>query len=146
MADEKYKLRLMHEFRNQLVSFLDELIEQFPDEGDFVIIRIFVKDQVGVYDVIGRFIKDLLPLHGIIAKRDSKFFLENDILYQNASVSSQKVNHFRKLWVSKRLDAADREMVWKWMDLFIHISKAYYKTFGYVSGWENPDPIVFLDD
>jgi len=141
MNQEELKLKLMHEFRTQLIRFMDELIEQFPDEGDFVIIRIFIKDQISVYDVIGRFIQELLPLHTIIHARDSKFFLENDILYH--SISSNKVNHFKRLWLSKKLDATDREVIWKWMDLFLHIAKNYYKKFGYVRGWENKEPISF---
>lgn len=59
--NEVKKISLIREFRMVLVSFLDELIEQFPHEGDFVIIRIFIKDQVPMADVLGRFIRDLLP-------------------------------------------------------------------------------------
>ena len=31
------------QFKNALISFLDELIGQFPQEGDLVIFRIFLK-------------------------------------------------------------------------------------------------------
>ena len=66
--DESKKLRLLEEFRNQLVNFLDELIEQFPMESDFVLIRMFIKDQVPVTDILGRFIRDLLPLKDVVKK------------------------------------------------------------------------------
>jgi hypothetical protein len=133
--DEEKKLQLMHEFRSQLVFFLDELIEQFPSEGDFVIIRIFIKDQIPVYDVIGRFIRDLLPLKEKVQTRDQSFFLENTLLYTGGNVATDKINHFKELWLSKQLDDTDREVIWKWMDLFISIAHKYYKAYGYIPGW-----------
>ena len=41
---ERDRLYLLNEFRDQLVNFLDEIIEQFPRECDFVLIRMFIKD------------------------------------------------------------------------------------------------------
>jgi hypothetical protein len=133
---EEKKLQIMFEFRNQLVTFLDELIEQFPQEGDFVIIRIFIKDQIPVADVIGRFIRDLLPLREQVKAKNQDFFLQNSILYTGASLANDKINHFKNLWLSTQLDDKDREIIWKWMDLFIAISYKYHKSFGYVHGWE----------
>jgi len=135
--DEELRIRYMKEFRDQLVIFLDELIEQFPHEGDFVIIRIFIKDQLSMYDVIGRFIRDLLPLKEQVTKRDTNFFIQNRILYTGASLASEKVNHFKELWLSDKLDDNDRTIIWTWMDLFISIADKYYKKFGFVQGWEN---------
>jgi len=135
--DEELRIKYVRDFRDQLVIFLDELIDQFPLEGDFVIIRIFIKDQLPMFDVIGRFIRDLLPLKEQVTKRDTGFFIKNTLLYTGASLASEKVNHFKELWLSDKLDDNDREIVWKWMDLFISIADKYYKKFGYVDGWEN---------
>jgi len=126
----------MQEFRHQLVVFLDELIEQFPHEGDFVLIRIFIKDQIPVADVIGRFIRDLLPLKEQVKQRDELFFLHNTILYTGTSLAKDKINHFKDLWLSNQLDDNDRDIIWKWMDVFISISGRYFKLFGHVPGWE----------
>jgi hypothetical protein len=135
-SDESIKMQLMYEFRNQLVNFLDELIEQFPEESDLYIIRIFLKDQIPVYDVLGRYIRDLLPLKKIVDERDEKFFLQNDVLYEQSGVALNKVNNFRQLWSSDKLDDNDREVIWQWMDLLNNIGGQYYKKFGYITGWE----------
>ena len=66
-------LHIVKEFRDQLVNFLDEIIEQFPRECDFVLIRMFIKDQVPIYDVLGRFIRDILPLKKYIDERDENY-------------------------------------------------------------------------
>ena len=95
---ESEKLIIMQEFRNQLVIFLDEIIELFPLEGDFVLIRMFIKDQVPIYDVLGRFIRDILPLKEFVDKRDESFFLNNTILYTGGNLNDDKIDH---LWPKK---------------------------------------------
>ena len=137
-SDESLKIKLMYDFRTQLLNFLDELIGQFPEESDLIIIRIFMKDQVPVYDVLGRFIRDLLPLKKEVDDRNENFFLENTLLYVQNGIASNKVNHFRELWLSDKLDDNDREMIWKWMDLLNMIGNQYYQKYGHVPGWEKP--------
>lgn len=134
--EDELKIRYMKEFRDQLVIFLDELIEQFPHEGDFVLIRIFIKDQLPMVDVIGRFIRDLLPLKKQVQERNSTFFIQNSLLYTGASLAENKVNHFKQLWLSDKLDDNDRDVIWRWMDLFISIAEKYHKKFGNVPGWQ----------
>jgi hypothetical protein len=116
------------------LNFLDELINQFPNESDFIIIRVFMKDQVPVYDVMGRFIRDLLPHKKQVEERNERYFLENTILYNG--IADNKVNHFQELWKSNRLDDDDREIIWQWMDSLNAIGTLYFERFGYVSGWE----------
>lgn len=136
MDIEGDKLLLMKEFRDQLVNFLDEIIEQFPLESDFVLIRMFIKDQVPVHDILGRFIRDILPLKNCVKERDEKFFLDNQILYTGGNINLEKMDHFKKLWQSDDLDKEDKETIWKWMDCFILISNKYYQKYGKVHGWD----------
>jgi len=138
--DEAMKLYYMQQFRDHLIQFLDELIEQFPLEGEFVLIRIFLRDQIPITDVIGRFMRDLLPLKSMVEKRNEKFFLENTVLYMGSSAQSSgyladRVDYFKRLWMSNQLTAEDRQVMWKWMDLFMSISDIYYKRFGDIPGW-----------
>jgi len=129
------KLMIMQEFRTQLVKFLDELIEQFPMEPDFVLIRIFIKDQIPVCHIIGRFIRDLLPFKEQVRLRDQSFFIENTILYTGGNLAENKINHFKELWLSDKLDENDRDVIWSWMDLFIRLADSYLHKFGPVPGW-----------
>lgn len=134
MGDEIKKLKLIREFRSQLVRFLDELIEQFPKEGDLILIRIFIKDQIPMADVLGRYIRDILPFKKEVDERNEEFFLKHSVLYQN--VTSSKVDHFRELWKSDILEEEDRKIIWEWMDVFNIIALNYQQTFGSISGWE----------
>lgn len=133
-TEEQQKLRLMHEFRSQLINLLDELIEQFPEETDLVFIRIFMRDQIPVSDVLGRYIRDLLPLKNQIEQKDSSFFIQNSVLY--TQIADSKVNHFKNLWLSDKLDDDDRDIIWQWMALLTKIADQYYQKFGTIPGWD----------
>ncbi len=133
------ELQLLNEFRIQIVKFLDELIDQFPEScAEFVIIRIFVKDQIPLADVLGRFISEVLPFKKVIKKRDSDFFLESRVIYDavgGSQAGADNVNQLKILWESERLDDEDRETIWKWMDLFVLLAERYFKKYGAVAGW-----------
>jgi hypothetical protein len=49
------EIQVLNEFKNGLISFFDELIDQFPNEGDLIMIRIFLKDQIIIEDVMNIF-------------------------------------------------------------------------------------------
>lgn len=140
METEQGKLYYMKEFRNHLVQFLDELIEQFPQEPNFVIMRIFIKDQVPVASVIGRFIRDILPYREQATKRDDKFFKEHPFLFMSSkdveNVGQQNIDYFTKLWDSNALDENDRRIIWDWIDIFMGFGHKYYTQYGYVPGFE----------
>ena len=133
------ELQLLNEFRIQIVKFLDELIDQFPEScAEFVIIRIFVKDQIPLADVLGRFISEVLPFKKVIKNRDSNFFLESRVIYDavgGSQAGADNVNQLKILWESERLDDEDRETIWKWMDLFVLLAERYFKKYGAVAGW-----------
>ena len=119
------EIKILKEFKNSLITFVDELISQFPEEGDLVIIRIFLKDQVPIEDVMNHVIHMILPLNQLVITKDEKFFLENNVF--DESVSKSKILHFKKLWRSGRLDNDDKDVVWKWMTSFIFLAEKYQK-------------------
>jgi len=136
---EQHRMKLVREFQTQLIRFMDELIEQFPAVSDFVIYRIFLENQISPFDLIGKFIRDLLPLKEKVDLRDEKFFIENTFIYTKGQVNDNKVDFFTKLWMSGDLDEQDRDVIWKWMDVFLQIAGKYKTLFGYVDTWE---PVV----
>jgi hypothetical protein len=123
-------------FRDTLVDFLDELITNyFPTETELIFMRMIVK-QAPVADLLGRFMRDLLPLKQFVIEKNDEFFLNNTLLYIDAKISSEKENHFKSLWTSNILDEDDRNTIWEWMHSFIRISELYEENFGYIPGWE----------
>lgn len=132
----------MQEFRSHLVQFLDELIDQFPQESDFVLMRIFIKDQVPVADVIGRFIRDILPFREQAKKRDDRFFIEHHFMYMTpgeSEMSKNHIDHFTQMWLSDQLDDNDRKIIWDWVDIFMEFGYKYHVQYGDVPGWEKKE-------
>ena len=74
MADQS--IRILAVFKKQFIKFLDELIAQFPREPDLVIVRIFMKDQVPVADVMCHIICEVLPHEEAISQRKEDFFIK----------------------------------------------------------------------
>ena len=46
------------------------------------------------------------------------------------------MDKLRELWRSDSLDQEDRDMVWRWLDLFFNIAQKYKTKYGSVPGWE----------
>ena len=103
------QLRILSIFKDQFITFLDELIAQFPNEPDLVIVRIFMKDQVPVADVLCHVIQEILPHEKKILAKDDRFFLENKTLLQE--LSSETVIHFNHLCNSKDIDNKDKNAI-----------------------------------
>lgn len=121
---------ILQEFKNQLVSFFDELINQFPSEGDFVVIRLFISNQIPISVIMNNFNyqlnKENKLFKTMIKNRDEQFFLENNLF--NLEVGNQnKLSYFKRLWRSGVLDDDDKEVMWKWIDSFVYLSDKYTK-------------------
>ena len=121
---------ILQEFKNQLVNFFDELINQFPSEGDLVVIRLFLSNQIPIRDVMNHFNyqlnKENKLFKTMIKNRDEQFFLENNLFDLKGS-NRDKMSHFKRLWRSGVLDDEDKEVMWRWVDSFVYLSDKYAK-------------------
>lgn len=120
--------QILIQFKNSLISFIDELIEQFPQEPDLIILRIFLKDQIPIEDVMTKFTytinKNDQELKKYITERNEYVFLESDVF---DGIAKSKSINFKKLWRSGNLDSEEKETVWKWVDSFVKLSDLYNK-------------------
>lgn len=119
-------IQILQEFKKALITFFDELIEQFPEEADLILIRIGLKDKVPITDTINYFIQNILPEKKTIKERDTTFFTEKDALF--GILGPDRAKHLRKIWKSPKLDKEDRETIWKWMDGFVFLVEKYQKS------------------
>ena len=74
------QIQYLKSFKDQMVKFLDELIEKFYDEPAFILIRIFVKDKIPVTAVLGRFMKECLQYKSLVETRNDKLFTDSGFL------------------------------------------------------------------
>ena len=121
--------QVLHEFKNNLIAFIDELIDQFQREPDLIIARIYLKDQTDIKDVMEIFTHNINKNDQIIKKmlkeRNEVYFLENNSIFEN--VDKTKLAYFKKIWRSPDLDKENKNIIWKWIDSFIFFSDKYIK-------------------
>ena len=87
--------KLLEKFQKSLVTFFDELVEMFPNEKDFILIRILVKDQIPSTQIMSYFEMVMLnkEITSSIECRDDDFILSN-VLFSKIS----KSDVFKNLW------------------------------------------------
>lgn len=122
------EILILKEFKTNLITFVDELIEQFPIEGDLIIFRIAVKDQYDIKDIMEIFSFYLNKDEQInkikIKERDETYFL--DTAFYDI-IDKVKLLHYKKIWRSQ-FDNENKSIIWKWIDSFVYLSDKYTKT------------------
>lgn len=122
------EIEILREFKTQLISFFDELISQFPLEGDLVLVRLLFANTLPIKDVIDVFNLKINrndnELRKMVKDRHEAFFLEHSIFDQ---LGKEKVTHFKKLWRSGQLDGEDKTVIWNWIDAFVYLGDKYTK-------------------
>jgi len=120
-------IQAMQTLHKNLVSFFDELIDMFPNEGDFVIYRIMVKDRVPITDLVPILSHYLLPekeavkvaIKNALAGNPSSFHDKiNDMFAQFGGGSPQTTNYKR---LFDDMDNENKTVIWKWLHVFIHL-------------------------
>jgi hypothetical protein len=126
MSGTEEERKLLERFQKNIVRFFDELIEMFPNEKDFILIRILVKDQIPSTQIMSYFemVMKNKEIISSIEHRDDTFILSN-VLFSKISNSTV----FKNLW-EKHLDNDDKEMIWSWVDCFKLMTTEYMKLNG----------------
>jgi hypothetical protein len=119
------EIEILTKFKTQLISFLDELIDLIPDDKDLVTLRVFVNDQIPIYDVMKSFITYIYPHKDKVGKREEKFLLSQKNIF--ISISPETFEKFKGYWISNYFDDNDRKVIWQWVDLFFKIGDEYLK-------------------
>lgn len=118
------KLEILSLFKDNMLQFIDNLVELCPEEGELIMFRILFENQLPIEDTMIRLAKVILPIKEMIIKKNEKFFLEGNDIFGN--VKQEKIIKWKQLWLKKNLDSQDREMIWKWLQLFLGLSEMYY--------------------
>jgi hypothetical protein len=118
------EFEILNEFKYTFISFLDELVESFPEQPEFVMTRILFANSIKFEDVSNHVIQVYLPLKKEIKDRNAVFFLKNNDIFTKYN-SKEKVDFWKRFW--KSLDEDDKDMMWAWIDSFIFIVEKYQK-------------------
>lgn len=124
------KLQILLQLKEQVVEFLDQLVQNIPDTEsvvpDLILARVLINDQIETEKIMDYIIEEILPLRQKIIDKDDDFFLKNNILF--SKFSENKVNQFKNLWEQDILDQHDRNTIWEWFRVFIHLADQYQQS------------------
>jgi len=128
MEQLEKELEIANVLKKNMIEFLDELIDQFEEEGDLIVMRFFIHDQIPVDHIMKRFLRYVYPLKDKIKEKDERFFIENNNIF--GSSPTDKVIHFKELYV--KMSDENRMVLWDWFNCFITICDKYVKLTGWV--------------
>ena len=123
------KPELVKLFKERLLTFLDILIEQFPKERDFPLLKFGINTRmVSVKDTLKEFTTVIIPHKEMVLNKDEDFFLTKcGSLLSGTEVTKDEMDHFKKIWTSDSLTEDDKENLWIWFKLFLDIAIQYDK-------------------
>lgn len=112
-------------FKTQLLAFIDELLSQFPLQGELVVLRIYLDNQIPIKDAMDNFNLKLnqndQEVKKLIKSRSDSIFTDHSLF----SSSKKETNVFKTIWISGNLDNDDKEVIWNWIDTFVFLADKY---------------------
>lgn len=107
-------------FKKSLCDFLNELIDFFPEEREFILLRIYIETVIPTEDILKITYGNLNANKGIIRNmiknRNDEFFISHSLF---KGLGDERVNHFKTLWTSNILPD-ERANIWLWIE---HLTK-----------------------
>lgn len=128
MSQRPSTVSILIRFKTSIIQLIDDLMCIFPREGDLVMLRVMFENQIPITVIADGFVIHVLRHRETIAKRNERFFLEDNNIF--GVLDQSKVHNFKTLWQSEDLDAEDKEMVWRYFDAFITLITAYQASIG----------------
>ena len=121
------KEELVRIFKDRLEAFLNVLIDQFPQEKDFVILQLGIRGEIIPPEkTLFNFSKAIIPYKDMVLNKDKDFFLTkcDTVLFSmyTEKLKNRDKNYFKRIWGLDTLTEDDRDNLWRWFKLFLNIS------------------------
>lgn len=109
-------------FKRELLSFVGELSEMFPQRHEITLLSVFLQNLSAVH-LIEEFMRHVDPYQRNIRSRDESFFLHNCPILQELPENISNI--FCECW--NELNHENREILWLWVDSLVKITDTYKK-------------------
>jgi len=116
------KTQILNTFKTTLISFVDELIGQFPRDAELILIRIFLKSNKSMVDVMNEFLLKLSKHKELIRSRNDELFQIDDFLTFG---KLKGLSTLKRNWVMNNIDDDDKQVIWEWLNSFVFICEKY---------------------
>jgi|LakMenE01Jun11ns_1017448.scaffolds.fasta_scaffold8125304_1 hypothetical protein len=116
------KQKILKKFKDNLMEFIDQLREQYPNIKDLKLMKIYIKASVPMTEVIDNFYRYSIPHKNKISTKDENFFLQNDNIFSFLAPDKQTL--LKDIW--NQADNDTKDIIWQWFNLLINLSEQYY--------------------
>ena len=117
------KIDLLRKFKDNILKFFTRLSERFPEEPDFLALKIMFTIEIPIEDAMIIFCKRIIPNATMLENKDERFFLECTDLFEG--IQKEKVHYFKDLWQSPHMTQDDKDVMWDWFQFFLKLARAY---------------------
>lgn len=116
------------QLKDQLINFIDDIMEICPDDYHLPIIRAVVCGAFDAREIADSFVEHVLPFQAQIKARNATFFEKNDHIF--GPLPQDKVQHFRNLWFSGHFEEEDKKIIWDYFSVFVDLCKKHMAALG----------------
>jgi len=119
------KSEILRHFKDNLIIFVDALVEKFPQEYDLHLLRLVIED-APIEPIIIDFGQIIIPYAEMVIAKNDAFFLEKcSTLLKGIVPDTVQLDHFKRIWLSSDFSADDRTQLWRWFRLFLTLAQKY---------------------
>ena len=111
------KFQILKLFHEKILSFLNALITRFPNEQDLLQLRVLFTSTIPIEKAMELFSKRIIPYETMVNNENEEFFLEGTDIFEG--IKGDKINYFKKLWLSPDFTEEDKKELWRWFKLFL---------------------------
>jgi hypothetical protein len=114
-------------FKKNIDDFLDTLINHFPKEHNFILLKILLNtNRINYESLLKSFSSTLVPNKQLIIDKNQDFFINNcSPIFKDISQHINGSDTFKRVWLYPRLTDEERDILWRWFRLFLNISLEY---------------------
>jgi hypothetical protein len=120
----------LSKFNNQINNFLKEMSALFPEDKKLCALCqiVDIMSKMNPREIMNQFRDYVTPFREQILSRDESFFLQTD--FTDKVVDSNSISEMlriKHIWNSDRLTNTDKECIWNYFKVFIHLIDREYK-------------------
>ena len=114
--------------KKTILELIDDLKEyvftESDEQSDIMMVELFFRSKPAL-EIVYHIIQHILPHEHHITAKNDRFFVDNKQLFEG--LPSQKIGYYTNQLTSDRIDADDKEMIWKYFNTLVKLAKKYKK-------------------
>lgn len=118
-------IKYVKTLREQVLNLINELSFVIKNDGGVLANLGLFFEHYPAHELMQSVIQYVLPWEYQIKTRNDDFFYKNKKIF--GELPEEHINFFSDLWKSPNLDKDDKQMIWKYFDIFVACAQGHKK-------------------